>query len=1002
MKNNNQLFKYSKLFSCMVLGGGFLVGNTSLAAEDAVEDTEVIQVSGFRSSLNASLMTKRDAAGSKDVILAEDIGKFPDLNVADSLSRVPGISVEEDGGEGRQITIRGLGSRFVKTTINGMESASAGAGTDAGGGSNTSRAFDFNTFASELFTMVEVDKSTSAALEDGGIGGNVNLQSARPFQYEGTKLAYNVNARYNDIAGDVTPRLSFMASHNWDNEFGILASVAYNEGVVQSEGATTVRWTVLNPNFDDKPLLTKDPVTWVTPKGSYTNDQLDGLYIPRIPRYSIFESNQERLGITTALQWAPTDDLTLSLDVLHASLSTTMNEYQYSVLFRDNKQKSPLNYAEAIVKDANGMVTAGAFSDVFIRSEARQDKSESDFTQISFNADWYLTDKLKAELLVGVGQSELSVPHQRTFALDSRASAAAYSFDSSVNPLDLLNNPAALKDGGKIDQDMMSWAFLPAAGENFNGGNYTQDQLATAMTQGSDYTVGLVRNRKEGIESDNSSIKLDFSYELSDELTLKFGVNQRTFETKYMPYRNDWKKGLPGEGTGCKGEVCVVEDDTVSLAGQDYATTLSALGVDFGNAADVPANSSLTAGSWLTPDYDKMMAAFSGKSYFESRLRADKAYDIKEDVFALYTQLDFRLDWIVPVRGNIGVRYLDNENQSSTILGSSRDNTTRLPKNGEYQWGTVSSSGDDFLPSLNLAFDLTDDLVARFNAGKAITRPKISDLSSAISVSLPKKSQDNSDDTGGTIKAGGGPSIQPYESTQFDLGLEWYFTEEALLGATVFWKDITDLRKQTVNNVQVSDAELRALGVSQNDIDQLHNDFPNYGWSVDQLVNTEPTKMWGAEFVYQQPFSFLPEPFNNLGVQSNYTYIDYTFDDEDPFYGTNRELVALETSENTFNATVYYEVDNWSARVSYGFREGYNKELRNEYKDEGTYGRGYDDKSTWKFSAKYDLTDNMAVSFEAINLSNEPKKQWQNFDNHQPVEYLVHGRQFLVGLRGSL
>ena len=1016
---DTKAFSYSKIFSSMLLTGALMPFGAIAADAGAEEEAEVIKVTGFRSSLNAALMSKRDAVGSKDVILAEDIGKFPDLNVADSLSRVPGISVEEDGGEGRQITIRGLGSRFVKTTINGMESASAGAGTDAGGGSNTSRAFDFNTFASELFTQVEVDKSTSAALEDGGIGGNVNLQSARPFQYQGTKVAYNLNARYNDIAGDVTPRVSFMASHNWDNKFGVLASVAYNEGVVQSEGATTVRWTVLNPKHNGNKadtenyapngpnLLIEKPKTVVNEKGLYTNDNLDGLYIPRIPRYSIFEQNQKRLGVTTAFQYAPTDDLTLSLDVLHASLETTMNEYQYSVLFRDNKGTNPPQYAEALVTDEHGMVAAGAFSNTFIRSEARQDKSESEFTQISFNADWYITDKLKMEFLVGTGASKLTVPHQRTFALDSKGSVTAYSFDSSVDPLDLLNNPAALKTGGSMDQDMMSWAFLPNvipadATESYSGGTYTREDLKQEMRDGSNYVVGLARNRNQTIDSDNSSLKLDFSYEINDSLTARFGVNKRVFETSNREYRNDWKKLTLDASKESGADSEIVDVTSESLAGEKYATTLSDLGVEFGNAADVPGTSTLNTSTWLTPDYNKMMAAFGDETHFQTRLRADAAYDIKEEVLALYGQLDFYFDWALPVRGNIGVRYLDNKNESSTILKTSYNKDARLPTEGGYQWTTDTSEGTDVLPSLNLAVDLTDDLVGRFSVGKAITRPKLSDLRSTVVIKAPQKNEDpNEEDSAGSIEVGAGPSLKPYESTQMDLGLEWYFSDEGLLATTFFYKDITDLRKTTVNS-SLPDSYLASLGVSSDEIARINEEFPNYTWSVKQLVNTDPTSMWGAEFIYQQPLTFLPEPFNNLGVQTNYTYIDYTFEDEDPFYGTKRELVALETSENTFNATVYYEVEDWSARISYGYRDGYNKDLRNEYKDEGTYGRGYDDKGTWKFSAKYSLTEDMALSFEAINLTNESKKQWQNFDNHQPVEYLVHGRQFLIGLRGTL
>ena len=213
MTSSTHNFKLSKLMTNLILSGALTSGLAYAAPQDeavADDQLEVIEVKGFRGSINAALMTKREAVGTREPIIAEDIGKFPYLNVAESLSRVPGISIEEDAGEGRQITIRGLGSRNVRTTINGMESASAGAATDAAGGSNTSRAFNFNVFASELFTQIDINKTVSAELEDGGISGNVNLQTARPFQYDGFKGAYNVNTRYSDVDEDVSPRASFM------------------------------------------------------------------------------------------------------------------------------------------------------------------------------------------------------------------------------------------------------------------------------------------------------------------------------------------------------------------------------------------------------------------------------------------------------------------------------------------------------------------------------------------------------------------------------------------------------------------------------------------------------------------------------------------------------------------------------------------------------------------------------------------------------------------------
>jgi len=993
MKSIKSNFKLNSLLSCMLLSGS--ISGAAYAAEEvadaAEKDVEVIEVTGFRSSINAALMSKRDAVGSRETIIAEDIGKFPDLNVADSLSRVPGVSIEEDAGEGRQIAIRGLGSRYVKTTINGMESASAGAATDAAGGSNKSRAFDYNIFASDLFTQIDIDKTSSAELEDGGISGNVNLQTAKPFQYDGFKGSYNINSRYNNVSEEVSPRASVMVSNNWDDTFGALVSVAYSEGVVQSEGATTVRWTVNNPlyNGDSSAVpggtnyLTASPKTLLMENGAYTNDNLDGLYLPRIPRYSIFSKQQKRLGVTAAFQYAPTDNFQMSLDILHANLDTTMDEYEYSVLLRDQKDIVPEN----LYTDANDTIVAGSFSNATIRSEARQDKSKSIFDQYTLSGDWQISERLVMNFLVGHGTSELTVPHSRTFALDATGSTVAYSYDNDVSPVDLVNNTGGASYGsGTMDMGIPSFAF---AANQVPGATFSKDSLESSMLDASNYQMGLVRNRAQTIDSENTSLKLDFAYELNDELVVKFGINKREFITEQHDYRNDWKKTTIDGDKGDKAEVQVTGLDAAAIAGNLFATNLDDLGVTFGNSASVPGTSTLGSATWLTPNYDQVMSTFSNQGFFEAREAHKRAYYIKEEVLALYTQLDFIYDVFgKELRGNVGLRYLDNDNTSRIIdLADIDKDSSLVLGSGSYGWLETSSGGSDLLPSLNLAYDLTEDVVARFSYSEAITRPKLSDLSSAIKVNTP-----DSEDASATIERGAGPTLAPYKAKGYDLALEWYFTEESLLAFSVFYKDISGLTKESVDQ-KFSASELEAMGIS--------GEFSDETWSVKQLVNTPFESMQGAEFVYQQPFTFLPAPFNDFGIQANYTYVDYTRDVEDPFYETELTLQEEETSKNTYNLTVYYEADKFSARFSYNFREGYNKQYRNEYKDESTFVRGYEDKAKLNFSAAYDITEDMSVSFEAVNLTDESQNQWNDIYSPRPYENLTSGRQFLVGLRGS-
>ncbi|MBU1435866.1 MAG: TonB-dependent receptor [Gammaproteobacteria bacterium] len=964
------------------------------------KEIEVIAVSGFRGSLNVALMAKREAVGSKETILSEDLGKFPDLNIADALARVPGIAIEQDAGEGRQISLRGLGSTFVKTTINGMESASAGAATDAAGGANKSRAFDFNVFASELFTQIDINKTSSAELEDGGISGNVNLQTARPFQYQEDKFAYNLNGRYNDVAEEVTPRASMMFSKNWDNKFGVLFSAAYSEGLVQSEGATTLRWNINHPSFkagsaDNK--LTTAPVFLLSPKGAYTNENMEGLYLPRIPRYSIFNKSQDRLGLTGALQYQATDDLRFSLDLLHASLDSTMDEFQYSALLRGNVSSKTKIYAENLVTDANNTVVAATLSGVPIRSEARKDVSNSDFNQVTLTADWQLNDALSMVALAGFGESKLDTPYQRTFALDSFDSTFAYSFDSSIDPVALIGQTGTGIASGSMNMNIPSFAFAPAQKP---GATYSQEQLQQLMQNPDLYSIGLARNKTQSIDSENSNLSLSFKYVMNDEFTLKFGLNHRVFKTANVQGDNGWKvlNTTTNKTSGDSAEALVQKLAADRLRGALFGLSLDGAGQHFGNAASVPGTSTLNGSSWLTPDYDKALAAFGNEGFFEAKERYSTTYDVKEEVTGAYLQLDFNKTLFgKDLRGNVGVRVIENTNTSAIVNldhiyadGYTPGRGAGAEIAGGYGWRETVSESRDVLPSLNLAYDLTDELVARLSLSQAITRPAISDLASAIKVNTP-----DAKDPTATIEQGAGPTLRPYESNQVDVALEWYFAEESLVAVAAFYKDITGLSKGSKQEVY-SREQLSALGIDLGDTDPA-----TVTWDVTQLLNTPAEGVTGVEFIYQQPFSFLPEPWNGFGFLSNLTWIDYKRDITDPFTKQVSSLLAEETSRLSYNYTLYFEQDSWSARVSYNFRERYIKEYLNKYKDEGTFGRGYEDKGQLNFSTRYKINSHLSVSFEALNLTNAATQQWSDVYTSRPAEYLLTGRQYLIGIRGS-
>ena len=206
---------------------GMAVGLPAGAAYAQDEEEEIV-ITGFRGSLEAAIDVKREETGAVDVILAEDIADFPDLNLSESIQRIPGVAITRDAGEGRQISVRGLGAQFTRVRINGMETLATTGGTDAVGGTNRARSFDFNVFASELFNSITVRKSASAEVEEGSLGATVDLQTALPFDYDGFTMAASGQLHYNDLSESTDPRMAFLIANRWGN-IGALLSVAYSE-----------------------------------------------------------------------------------------------------------------------------------------------------------------------------------------------------------------------------------------------------------------------------------------------------------------------------------------------------------------------------------------------------------------------------------------------------------------------------------------------------------------------------------------------------------------------------------------------------------------------------------------------------------------------------------------------------------------------------------------------------------------------------------------------------
>lgn len=460
----------------------------------AESDGNDIVVTGFRSSLRKALDLKRAAPNLTESILAEDMAKMPDLNLSESIQRVPGVAISREGGEGRNITLRGFAPDFTRTTLNGMEVPASTDGLDSGGFTvNSSRGFDFNVFASELFNRIDVQKTQRASIEEGGIAGTIDLYSGRPFDRPGAHVVVSGQGSYNTVTRKVDPRIATVFSDTFlDGKVGLLMSAAYSKRTVYQEGRSSVLWT--SPQVNGDSWADTNPKVTGTPKPCGAADPLDCLYAPRLPRADFFGNDQTRLGLAGSLQVQPVERMTITASALYSRLKN--DRYNYNsmewLLTHGPAGNQVGQTPVAFTVSPNGKeLIAATFNDVTSWYENRHQTSRSTFQQYVGDLDYKITDELSFKALVGTARDSADRDELRFY-------------------LHSIPHPYTYDYSGSIDVPTVSFGTY----DPNTASNYT-DALTAA-------------NRLNSIVKDNFTTKEDLSFSRGD-LLLKagFAYNRR-------------------------------------------------------------------------------------------------------------------------------------------------------------------------------------------------------------------------------------------------------------------------------------------------------------------------------------------------------------------------------------------------------------------------------------------------------------------------------------------
>jgi len=865
--------------------------------------TQVIEVRGIRASVEKSLQTKRQADTHVEVISAEDVGKMPDKNIADSLQRVSGVTISSAGAteggfdEADRVSMRGTNPSLTLTQINGHPVAS-GDWFILNQSDNAGRSVSYTLLPSELVSKVIVHKTSEASLVEGGVAGTVDILTRKPLEFsKALTLEGAVGLVHASSPGKTDPQ--FNALFNFRNDartLGAMLQVFSETRHLRRDGQEILGYDQIAPGST---IATAHP-------------DLSGVYYPRDIGAALFEQERKRQGGLLEVQIKPVSGLSLDFSGFYSKMDAS--NYNRNYLLHSPRI---LDAGEGEAPDAgytvrNGTLISASFAPDAARTYGLYDQisrpDEAATTKyFAFDGDWQASDALrlgvKAGTSTGIGKTPTQNIAEWTTGLGSGASWQLNGIDSGADFS--LNTPSNVP--GDASTRRLDWIF---GLENVN----IVDKDNWAQLDG-EYAVD------KGVLS-----------------TIKFGV--RGAEHKRS------SDGVLAQGPGA---------DAFDLANwpSSYANYPSNFGSTFGG--------SFPRDVWYYTA-DQMNATAPALSNRDPVTRAYLYNDfgMKERTTAAYVQANLEgRHW----RGNIGLRAVETKEHvlkyisapdtaPGAIVGSAFGPSVPVETDHTYH---------DYLPSINLRYDLTKDVVARFAASKTMTRPDYAALAGALNLSPP--ATDN--DIGGGN--GSNPDLKPIRSTNVDVSLEWYRAPRTLLSASLFYMDLQSY-------VGLGQVKRQYITFNQNHLD---------GYMADYVLSV-PVNVSGSakgfELAAEQPL------WGNFGVTANYTYTDASEDSGAPLVGA---------SKNTYNLVGYYEDDHFSFRLAYNYRSHFYSGL------DRTTAFNQDDTRSVAASLSYKINEHLSVSLDGVNLTNENLRYYA-LNRDQPRSIYNNGRQYYLTLRAKM
>jgi TonB-dependent receptor len=916
------------------------LGMSSVVAQEATanDDVEVIQVKGIVSSLKRAMYNKKESLIVSDGIAAEDLGKFPDLNVAESLQRITGVSIDRSGGEGQFVTVRGFGPQFNNVLVNGRQIATE----------NPGREFSFDVLAAEMISGADVYKSTRSDLQEGGIGATINVSTARPFDIDGFRVAGSVKGTYEELNEKTSPSASVLISNTFnDDSFGVLFSASHQQRDVDINSIGTTGWRPgINLSNTAGEVLASN------------------VYIPRNIDHISDEQERTRTNASLVLQYAPSDEISITFDGFMSEFEVDSIQHDLAAWYEPTRVGSVTVDPETRTATFIDQVGGNAATD-FVESSGNS--RNVSIQALGLNVEWDIQDNLTAKFDVSTSSAENDTSDGSTF----------------FTVIGIVNNYQTSLEGGNFTTQH----------DGFSGNSLPDASLGRTHV----YGKSGVDNK-----DDVTELKADFVYtpDSNTFTEMKFGAYYQDREKSIQNFSHTNNvAGMFGLYGGYRGAVPSgtlvpytannffngVTDSwyTYDAAGFfDVLSTNSSLQLDNDGTLGIPEGSTAA-----------IIAANNG---WDPERTGDFSI-ISEEVTSLYLDFVFQGDLgDMPWTVNVGARYSET---NTSVDGAERvladviaTSDTTLFQNvyaGTSAPVTKGGSYANLLPSVNFKLDVQDDMVLRFSFYDSLTRPTLSQLSSVTNIGEPRLQN--------LTAAGGNPALKPFKSENWDLSYEWYFGDASSLTFAYFNKEVDDFittlrgeesivlgdRAGTLDNIcgNCGPDQLPPGAIVSDELQGASENF-----LVSRPQNGETAQVNGFEVSLTHVWD------NGFGFSANATVVNSDAEIDT----TVSQTFALEGLGNSQNLIMFYEKDAWQARVAFNNREAFLQTLAagtGEPEFVETYGQ-------WDASASYDINENITVFVEGINLTGEETLKHGRFAI-QTTQIQDTGTRYAIGVRAN-